>query len=256
MRRANRLDVSKVAITRLSRIAGALDNQRSLRELSFAFADIAEVPVSALRWDEAVIDRTNARWGELKRLARLLLKGQYQTTSQGRGQGSALLFEMNVLFEEYVGRMLIRALSDEPVIVRRQSGGRYCLIERDETGQEGTQRFLTRPDLIVSRDGFTQLIIDTKWKRLSAYGDHPKQGVSQADVYQMMAYGRLYDCAQLMLLYPHRHGLGLTEGIISRHRVGGGEEILKIATVTLGERNTFLKRLKALVDIRQKMPSP
>ncbi len=29
--------------------------------------------------------------------------------------------------------------------------------------------------------------------------------VSQADVYQLMAYGRLYDCPNVMLLYPH-HG--------------------------------------------------
>jgi 5-methylcytosine-specific restriction endonuclease McrBC regulatory subunit McrC len=34
-----------------------------------------------------------------------------------------------------------------------------------------------------------------------------KQGVSQADVYHLMAYGRLYDCPKVMLLYPHNEDL-------------------------------------------------
>ena len=37
--------------------------------------------------------------------------------------------------------------------------------------------------------------------------DNPKQGVSQADVYQLMAYGRLYNCSNVMLLYPHHADL-------------------------------------------------
>lgn len=44
--------IMKAAVTRLSRIARTTDNQRRLRELAFAYADIADVPVAALRWDE------------------------------------------------------------------------------------------------------------------------------------------------------------------------------------------------------------
>lgn len=46
-------------------------------------------------------------------------------------------------------------------------------------------------------------MIDTKWKRIASRIDDPKRGVSQADVYQMTAYGRLYGCLRLTLLYPH-----------------------------------------------------
>ncbi|WP_294533625.1 hypothetical protein [uncultured Rhodoblastus sp.] len=42
--------------------------------------------------------------------------------------------------------------------------------------------------------------IDTKWKRISARIDDPKQGVSQGDVYQMMAYAHLYKAPRLTLL--------------------------------------------------------
>lgn len=238
--------IMKAAVDRLMRVARSPDNQRRLRELSFAFAEVADVPLSSLHWDDAVIDRTNARWGELKRLARLLLGNRFQTTSYGATQGHALLFEMNVLFEEYVGRMLIRALADQPLTVRRQGGGRYCLIELDEVGVDGANRFHTRPDIIVSRNEAPELIIDTKWKRLVSRANDLRQGISQADIYQMMAYSRLYACPRLMLLYPHHDGLPYGDGVANQHRLNGGDERLQIATIRLAQKATIEARLLAL----------
>ena len=92
--------IMRAAIGKLSRLAQAQDNQRALRELSFAYADISEVSPGALRWDLIVLDRTNTRWRELLSLARLFLGDRHQQTSAGPIDGHALLFEMNVLFEE------------------------------------------------------------------------------------------------------------------------------------------------------------
>ena len=192
--------VMRAAIGKLARLVQAPDNQRALRELNFAYADISEVPPAALRWDLIALDRTNTRWRELLSLARLFLRDRHQQTSAGPIDGFALLFEMNILFEEYVGRLLARALAGTGLRVTVQGGHRDCLYE-GETG-----RFRTRPDLIVRQGSQIALIIDTKWKRIKRIDD-PKRGVSQADVYQLMTYGRLYDCPHVMLLYPHHGGL-------------------------------------------------
>ena len=89
-----------------------------------------------------------------------------------------------------------------------QGGGLFCLREED---QQGRQLFQTRPDIIIrDQAGRARLIIDTKWKRISTQLEDKKQGVSQTDVYQMMAYGELYDCADLLLLYPRQTGVGKT----------------------------------------------
>lgn len=103
--------IMKAAILRLVRISRTTANQMRLRELSFVYADVSDVPVAALRWDAVVLDRTNSRWRELLNLARLLLGDRFQTTSSGGSDGFSLLFEMNVLFEEYVARMLKRGLA-------------------------------------------------------------------------------------------------------------------------------------------------
>ena len=192
--------VMRAAISKLSRVAQAVDNQRTLRELSFAYADVSEVSPGALRWDLIVLDRTHTCWQELLSLARLFLSDRHQQTSAGSMDGYALLFEMNILFEEYVARLLARALSGTNLSVAVQGGHRDCLFE-GETG-----RFRTRPDLIVWRGEQIAVIIDTKWKRITRIDD-PKRGVSQADVYQLMAYGRLYECPCVVLLYPHHGGL-------------------------------------------------
>ncbi len=217
--------VMRAAIGKLSRLARAPDNQRALRELNFVYADISEVPAAALRWDLIVLDRTNTRWRELLSLARLFLRDHHQRTSAGPIDGYALLFEMNILFEEYVGRLLARALAGTDFRVVAQGGHLDCLFE-GETG-----RFRTRPDLIVRRGGQIALIIDTKWKRITR-ADDPKRGVSQADVYQMMAYGRLYDCPRVMLLYPH-HGDLPPDTIHQRYSIGvpDAQESLFVATL-------------------------
>ncbi|RSV29451.1 restriction endonuclease [Sphingomonas sp. ABOLH] len=231
--------IMKAAVTRLSRIARTTDNQRRLRELAFAYADIADVPVSALRWDQVTLDRTNARWRELYNLARLLLGQRFQTTSVGGGDGFSLLFEMNTLFEEYVARMLKRALADTDLRVVSQGGRLYCLETDDRRGL-----FQTRPDILIKSDSKVVQIIDTKWKRIVDL----RQGASQADVYQMMSYGHLYACDRLLLLYPHHVAVGRDEGIQESYSVAQSVRRLGFATLNVAVDGHVRERLRAITQ--------
>jgi 5-methylcytosine-specific restriction enzyme subunit McrC len=235
--------VMKAAVTRLAQVAQSPANQRRLRELAHLYADVAAVPVKALRWDAIVLDRTNHRWRALRDLARLLLAGEYQTTSKGTAPGFSLLFAMNDLFEAYVARTLAQALRGTDLHVVAQDRRLYCLAE-----PSGVRRFQVRPDIVVRRGPEAVLIIDTKWKRISARIDDPKQGVSQADVYQMMAYGRLYQCPSLVLLYPHHGGLH-AEGETGRYRVSGCDDELVTATVDLAASG-IAHRLRSLCEVQ------
>lgn len=107
---------------------------------------------------------------------------------------------------------------------------------------------MTRPDIIVRYSGEPVLIVDTKWKRLSPSIDDPKQGVSQGDVYQMMAYGQIYDCHRLMLLYPHHNELGMPPGLTSSHKIVGGEKSLVTATFDLSDLRHSVTQLAQLLS--------
>ena len=92
-------------------------------------------------------------------------------------------------------------------------------------------------------------IVDTKWKRIAARVDDPKQSVSQSDVYQMMAYGQLYKCSRLMLLYPHHAAMGGGEGVQAAHQVTGSSHWLETATIDVGRGEMFRERLRAITSV-------
>jgi 5-methylcytosine-specific restriction enzyme subunit McrC len=232
--------IMKAAVSHLFQMSRNTANQQRLRELAFVYADITNVPAASLNWADIVIDRTNRAWQELFVMARLFLQNQYQTTSGGSGQGSALLFEMNALFEDYVGRLIMRALAETDFRVTLQGGRLFCLTSLEEERAV----FQTRPDILIRRDGQVMHVIDTKWKRISPRIDDPKQGVSQSDVYQMMAYAHLYKAPRLTLLYPHHEGLGANEGIHARFQITGQQTVIETASVDVADGKHLVARLR------------
>lgn len=235
--------IMKATVAHLFRMSRSPSNQQRLRELAFVYADIAEVAVSAQKWDEVVIDRTNRAWQELFGMAQLFLRSRYQTTSAGAGRGTALLFEMNTLFEEYVGRLITRALARTEYRVSLQGGRLFCLTSLDDERAV----FQTKPDILIWRAGQVVHVIDTKWKRISSRIDDRKQGVSQGDVYQMMAYAQLYCAPRLTLLYPHHPGLGATELVQARHRITGQTTTLEIASIDVANGGNIIDRIQSLL---------
>lgn len=236
------MQVMAAAVIALRQYARAPGTQRLLDELRFVLADIRLLPLSSLPWDKVRIDRTNRRWETLFALAKLLLKRDWQTTRhQSASQGGlTLLFAMNDLFEAAVATLLRRALTGSGIEIAVQGGLRKCLgYWSPEADCQGTH-FQTRPDILLRKDGRVLAVIDTKWKRLAANPLDPKKGVSQADVYQMMAYARLYRCERLMLLYPATPGQVC--GVVRTFGIDGGKESLSIARLDMAQDNAAIVR--------------
>jgi len=65
-----------------------------------------------------------------------------------------------------------------------------------------------------------------------------KRGISQSDVYQMMAYAQLYDCNRLLMLYPHHAGLSKA-GLQHNYGIAAPgkqqSDRLQIATIDIGQ---------------------
>lgn len=240
------LQIMKACVLMLRRHARALETQRRLDELRFLLAEVSDVPVSAIPWTEVHIDRTNRRWATLYGLAKLFLKREWQQTHHDSkaNQGITLLFAMNDLFEAYIAALAQQAVRNSDLTVHAQGGLRYCLMEE---GEGGAKRFQTSPDIMIKRNGETVMVIDTKWKLIGRNPEDKKRGVSQADVYQMMAYARLYRCPEVMLLYPHHSGLG-TGALDAGYGMMEGDERLRVASVDLVQgKAAIVDRLRGLI---------
>lgn len=247
--------VMAAAVVSLGKRTRLPATRRLLDELRFVLADVTLLPASALPWDAVRIDRTSRSWESLFRLARLLMGREWQATghdAQGPG-GVSLLFPMEKLFEQAVAALLRRALAGSGVEVVAQGGLKHCLGDWAEDGPPTGGWFQTKPDILMRRDGKVVAVIDTKWKRLAADPLDLKHGVSQADVYQMMAYARIYSCERLMLLYPAPPaGRG---GISRRFGIHGGSELVAVGRADVaGIREKLGADLSELV--RELMVAP
>lgn len=203
------MQIMRACVVFLLGRAHSQESQRLLLELRFRMDGVSDVPIGELPWKGVKIDRSNSRWSTLYNLARLFLARDWQAThydAKSGEDGISLLFPMNDLFEATVAAALRRALAPYGLDVTVQGGFRYCLGTWNAEGCIGTQ-FRTRPDIIVRRGSEIVAIVDTKWKCLRDVSDDIKRGVSQADIYQLMAYAQLYSCNRLLLLYPHHAGL-------------------------------------------------
>ena len=238
------LRIMKTCVLFLRRHARADETLRRLDELRFVLADVCDVSPNALPWKQVRIDRTNRRWDTLYGLARLFLKREWQATHHDASvqHGITLLFPMNKLFEAYIAALARRALRGSDLTVHTQAGLLNCLIE--EGG--GEERFQTKPDILIKRGAATVMVIDTKWKRIGRDTGDAKRGVSQGDVYQMMAYARLYRCSNVMLLYPHHSGLGAS-ALDTSYRMLVGDEQLRVTSVDLAAKEAEIVRRMAML---------
>lgn len=254
------MQIMKATVRFLDLHARSALTRRLLAELRFILADISEVQPTRQLWQQVLIDRTNRRWQRLKNLAGMLLRRDWQLTSSTtkHHDGISLLFPMNDLFELYVENMLRRTLAGTGIEVVGQGGNRYCLGDwTDEGVPVSGNVFRTRPDIILKQGNDIVGIIDTKWKRLSRDVLDRKKGVQQADVYQLMAYARIYwpplkylDSKvnpRLMLLYPAIPGSNV-EGIQHRFGISTGRELLALGQIDVSRpRKKVGNDLKELV---------
>jgi 5-methylcytosine-specific restriction enzyme subunit McrC len=220
------MQVMKACVVLTARHARASDTQRKLAELRFLLADIRDIAPIALPWRKVRIDRSSQRWRALLDMARLLLGGRWQQThaEAQAPDGITLLFPMNDLFERYIAVQLRRALASTQFDVVAQGGFAYGLGPWNDGVPVVGDSHPTRPDIIVRRGERVVAVLDTKWK-------HPAKGVSSADLYQMMAYARLYTCSHLLLLYPALPG-EIDRKVYTRG-IARGADRLDIATVSL-----------------------
>ncbi|MEQ1515688.1 MAG: hypothetical protein ABL931_04260 [Usitatibacteraceae bacterium] len=228
------MQIMKACVLMLVRHARTAHTQRKLAELRFLLADVSDVASGSLPWRQVQIDRSSRHWQALLELARLMLGQRWQQThaKAQAPKGITLLFPMNLLFEKYIAVQLRRALAGTGLEVVAQGGSAYCLGPWIEGGPVVGDSHPTKPDILVKKGDRVVAVLDTKWK-------NPTNGVSHADIYQMMAYARLYACPRVVLLYPAVSGEAASD--VKTRGIAPGGERLDIATLSLNQRSTDIQ---------------
>ena len=170
-------------------------NQQLLHQLRINFSDIPQSVHLESDWGQYRMDRSMQHYDEVMQWVRLFLFKHGLTTFAGKHVNQTLLFPMWEVFEDFVVASFRRY--QRRFSVREQGPRKYLVID----GQ-GYRAFAMKPDISLMSGRETEFILDTKWKRINGEGSDPKHGISQADMYQLFAYGKKYGCKQVALVYP------------------------------------------------------
>lgn len=186
------------ALDRVCRLAQGADNWRLSRELATRLAEVprsVDIEGDFRRWRD---ERLLAHYRPVRPWCSLILDEQSPMAFSGGWRGRSLLFPMEKLFERYVEACLRRTLPGGAVLRRTPSSRHLC-------GHRSEPWFRLQPDLMVEHGG-RAWVLDAKWKRLDAElgNSRDKYCLSQADFYQLFAYGHRYldGAGDLFLVYP------------------------------------------------------
>lgn len=191
------------AVNVCRRITKSDDNRRKLGMLHLMFDEVNPYynPHAIFHWH-----RLNERYRHLYELALLILQHLTIRFDKAGTNEWAFMFDMNVLFEQFVGK-IVQTIEPKAILQAENNFGNLKL----------------KPDILIPN----RLIIDTKYKKLNG-----KDELKRDDKYQMYVYGKNYHIDQTMLLYP-KHLVDLNDSIPLNLGKEGENVVLKMRSVEL-----------------------
>ena len=172
------------------------DVKKELNIINNIFNDISDIYISNNIILNYKLNRMNNRFLECFTLAKLILLNSSMDKSLGKENGFSILFEMNYLYEEYIGVLLKEVFNNTNISINTQEKSRYLLWNTLKERNE----IALKPDIVIYKDNKPKVIIDTKWKSSSI---NNIEIYSQSDIYQMYAYITTdAECEECILLYP------------------------------------------------------
>lgn len=197
--------ILKYTVHLLSNNTKSFRNLKMLRELSFLFSDITLRRISEEDFKKIHLNRLNGIYEPVLNLAKVFICQSSLEMSADNISTFSFMFDMNALFEEYVGEMMRRSCRDAYPSITLQKPCWNLVESKIVDGQDAGPLFNMRPDISLGHKyDQPEVIIDTKYKLLEK--KDRKEGVSQADMYQMHAYSKKYNCPNIILLYPQKNG--------------------------------------------------
>jgi 5-methylcytosine-specific restriction enzyme subunit McrC len=166
-----------------SRICGLLLN----------FPEMPDIKVEEPTFDKLVFNRKNEHYRKALAIARLLLLNYHPDISSGRNHVLALMFDMNLLWEEFILVTLRNNLSrGNKLTVSGQ-------VSKSFWKPEAGRKIPIRPDIVISTSPGKHYVLDTKWKNLN--GINP----SISDLRQMFTYHHYYYAEKVAIIYPGKN---------------------------------------------------
>ena len=197
-----------------------------LREVAARLGNVSLVEFSPHDVPEVRFDRLNERYLEVVMLSRLVLRRRLFESGRGAVSAPGFHMDMNRVFQRFITRALREALGVSDRTLRSDTGLPDIWLDEDK-------RIRLKPDLSWWDSARCTFVGDAKYK-------HIKSNVSNADLYQLLAYATALDLPGGLLIYAKGK-------CPASYRVRNAGKRLEIAEVDLdGDPDELLFRIREL----------
>lgn len=183
--------IIKYVTTLLFNVTTSSENKKNLREVLFILDEVTDERATAEQCSKISFNPMFGEFETVRDYCKLFLSNCVSFDYKNDLKLFAFLLPMEYVFEDFIHGFIEKEL--ESVKVKSQ---------RSDTYLDEDRRFNLKPDLWL-KTADKSLIADTKYKIVYSDDSDPKKGISQNDLYQMLAYAVRFEVDEIIILYPN-----------------------------------------------------
>ncbi len=182
--------IIKYVTTLLFNVATRQENKKNLREILFILDEVTDERVTAEQCSRISFNPMFGEFETVRDYCHLFLSNSVSFDYKNDLKLFAFLLPMEYVFEDFIFGFIDKELPD--ISVKAQRGDTFLDIDKT---------FKIKPDLWIETEDLS-LIADAKYKIIYEDNSDPKKGISQPDLYQMLAYAVRFKVCNIILFYP------------------------------------------------------
>ncbi|NNE32252.1 MAG: hypothetical protein HKN40_07785 [Winogradskyella sp.] len=183
--------IIKYVTTILFNVTSSQDNKKNLREILFILDEVSDERATAKQCSRISFNPMFGEFETVRDYCQLFLTNCISFDYKNDLKLFAFLLPMEYVFEDFIFGFIDKELDD--ITAKAQ---------RSDTYLDEGKAFNLKPDLWLKTD-CKSLIADTKYKIVYSDEKDPKKGISQNDLYQMLAYAVRFEVDEIILFYPN-----------------------------------------------------
>ena len=183
--------IIKYVTTILFNVTSSADNKKNLREILFILDEVSDERATAEQCSRITFNPIFGAFETVRDYCQLFLNNAVSFDYKNDLKLFAFLLPMEYVFEDFIFGFIEKEIPS--INAKSQRSDTYL----DEEGV-----FKLKPDLFLQTSE-RSLIADTKYKIVYSADKDPKKGISQNDLYQMLAYAVRFEVDEIVLFYPN-----------------------------------------------------